>query len=37
MRLTGYETVRFLQGGLNEWAAQGGFDAAATATPAPKH
>jgi rhodanese-related sulfurtransferase len=37
LRLAGYENVRILQGGMNEWKAKGGFDAAARATGAPSH
>jgi len=37
LRLAGYENVRILQGGMNEWKAKGGFDAAAQATGAPRH
>ena len=37
LRVAGYENVRILQGGFNEWTAKGGFDAAAQATSAPKH
>jgi rhodanese-related sulfurtransferase len=37
LRLAGYENVRILQGGYNEWKAKGGFDAAAKATGAPSH
>ena len=37
LRLAGYENVRILQGGMAEWTARGGFDAAAKATGAPTH
>lgn len=37
LRLAGYENVRILQGGMSEWKAKGGFDAAAKATGAPGH
>ncbi|MFN4352741.1 MAG: rhodanese-like domain-containing protein [Hylemonella sp.] len=37
LRLAGYENVRILQGGMSEWKAKGGFDAAAQAGGAPKH
>jgi len=37
LRLAGYENVRILQGGMSEWKARGGFDAAAKATGAPTH
>ena len=37
LRLAGYENVRILQGGMAEWQARGGFDAAARATGAPTH
>lgn len=31
LRVAGYENVRILQGGMSEWKAKGGFDAAARA------
>lgn len=37
LRLAGYENVRILQGGMSEWKAKGGFDAAAQTGGAPKH
>lgn len=37
LRLAGYENVRILQGGMSEWKAKGGFEAAAKAAGAPKH
>jgi rhodanese-related sulfurtransferase len=37
LRLAGYENVRILQGGMSEWKAKGGFDAAAKDTGAPGH
>lgn len=37
LRLAGYENVRILQGGMSEWKAKGGFDAASRATAAPSH
>lgn len=37
LRLVGYDNVRILQGGMAEWKARGGFDAAAKATGAPTH
>jgi len=37
LRLAGYENVRILQGGMSEWQARGGFDAAAQAGGAPGH
>lgn len=37
LRLSGYENVRILQGGMAEWKARGGFDAAARASGAPQH
>jgi len=37
LRLAGYENVRILQGGMSEWQAKGGFDAATKAGGAPKH
>lgn len=36
LRVAGYENVRILQGGLNEWQAKGGLNAANTATPEPR-
>lgn len=33
LRLAGYENVRILQGGMSEWQAKGGFDAAQQPTP----
>lgn len=32
LRVAGWENVRILQGGMEEWKAKGGFDAAAKAT-----
>ncbi len=38
LRVAGYDNVRILQGGYEEWKAKGGFDAASrAATAAPKH
>jgi len=37
LRLAGYENVRILQGGMAEWKARGGFDAATKAQGAPSH
>ncbi len=37
LRLAGYENVRILQGGMAEWKARGGFDAAERASGAAKH
>lgn len=37
LRLAGYENVRILQGGMADWKAKGGMDAAARASGAPKH
>ena len=37
LRVAGWENVRILQGGMTEWLAKGGFDAAAKATSAAKH
>lgn len=37
LRLVGYEHVRILQGGMSEWKAKGGFDAASRATGVPSH
>lgn len=37
LRLAGWDNVRILQGGMEEWKAKGGFDAAAKATAPAKH
>ncbi len=37
MRVAGWENLRILQGGMEEWKAKGGFDAAAKATAPDKH
>ncbi len=37
LRVAGWENVRILQGGMEEWKAKGGFDAAAKATAPAKH
>lgn len=37
LRVAGWENVRILQGGMEEWKANGGFDAAAKATAPAKH
>ena len=37
LRVAGWENVRILQGGMQEWKAKGGFDAAAKATAPAKH
>ena len=37
LRVAGWENVRILQGGMAEWQAKGGFDAAARATSVAKH
>jgi rhodanese-related sulfurtransferase len=37
MRVAGWENLRILQGGMEEWKAKGGFDAAAKATAPTKH
>lgn len=38
LRLAGYDNLRILQGGFEEWKAKGGFDAASRAAGvAPKH
>ena len=37
LRLAGYDNVRILQGGFNEWRAKGGLDAATKATGPVKH
>ncbi|MDP2264379.1 MAG: rhodanese-like domain-containing protein [Hydrogenophaga sp.] len=37
LRVAGWDNVRVLQGGMEEWKAKGGFDAAARATRASTH
>jgi rhodanese-related sulfurtransferase len=37
MRVAGWENLRILQGGMEEWKAKGGFDAAARAASPAKH
>lgn len=37
LRVAGWENVRILQGGMEEWKAKGGFDAAARATAPARH
>lgn len=37
LRVAGYENVRVLQGGFEEWKAKGGFDAASKAAGQAKH
>lgn len=37
LRVAGWENVRILQGGMTEWQAKGGFDAAAKAAGPAKH
>ncbi len=37
LRVAGWDNVRILQGGMEEWKAKGGFDAAARATVPAKH
>jgi rhodanese-related sulfurtransferase len=37
LRVAGWENVRILQGGMTEWQAKGGFDAAAKDTASAKH
>lgn len=37
LRVAGWENVRILQGGMTEWQAKGGFDAAAKAAVPAKH
>lgn len=37
LRVAGWENARFLQGGMEEWKAKGGFDAAAKAAASTKH
>ncbi|MDM7457237.1 MAG: rhodanese-like domain-containing protein [Tepidimonas sp.] len=37
LRVAGWDNVRILQGGMEEWKAKGGFDAAAAATAPARH
>lgn len=37
LRVAGWDNVRILQGGMDEWKAKGGFDAAAKATKPATH
>mgnify|MGYP006143322401 FL=1 len=37
LRVAGWDNLRILQGGMEEWKAKGGFDAASRATPGAKH
>ncbi len=37
LRVAGWDNVRILQGGMEEWKAKGGFDAATRATAPAKH
>lgn len=37
LRVAGWENVRILQGGLEDWRAKGGFDAATQATAPARH
>lgn len=37
LRVAGWDNVRILQGGMEEWKAKGGFDAAAKATKPASH
>ena len=37
LRVAGWENLRILQGGMEEWKAKGGFDAAARATAPARH
>ena len=37
LRVAGWDNLRILQGGMEEWKAKGGFDAAAKATTPAKH
>lgn len=37
LRVAGWDNVRILQGGMEEWKAKGGFDAAARATALARH
>ncbi len=37
LRVAGWDNLRILQGGMEEWKAKGGFDVASRATPGAKH
>jgi len=37
MRVAGWDNLRILQGGFDEWRAKGGFDAASKASAIPTH
>ena len=37
LRVAGWDNLRILQGGMEEWKAKGGFDAATKATAPAKH
>jgi rhodanese-related sulfurtransferase len=37
LRVAGWDNVKILQGGIEEWKAKGGFDAASKAVGAAKH
>jgi rhodanese-related sulfurtransferase len=37
LRVAGWDNVKILQGGMQEWAAKGGFDASDKATGTAKH
>jgi rhodanese-related sulfurtransferase len=37
LRVAGWDNLRILQGGMEEWKAKGGFDAASRTTAAAKH
>lgn len=37
MRVAGWDNLRILQGGFDEWRAKGGFDASSTASATPAH
>ena len=37
LRVAGWDNVRILQGGMEEWKAKGGFDAAAKAAAPARH
>ena len=37
LRVAGWDNVRILQGGLEEWTAKGGFDAASRNASTPRH
>ena len=37
LRVAGWDNVKILQGGMQEWQAKGGFDAASRATAPARH